>query len=283
VSTLFAGLVDDAAVFPPGLSPLDAAMVSHRVWHAGPISPYLGPLLVPAERASELLPMLSTDEVDIVLIGTPGGVPELTAAVRLLSRPGLHVVGVEVPLPQEETDPAPTVRALAPMVTAGVTVAVELGRQRPLDVLRALALLPEVDDGSVRAKFRTGGMDPEQVPSFAELAAVLHAAVDAGIGVKLTAGLHHAVAANRADGTIAHGVLNVINAVDAADRGASRSRIAAILAQPDPADAVRRLDEARVAAVRSTFLSFGCCGVTEPLAEIAALGLIPPLSASVSA
>ena len=150
-------------------------------------------------------------------------------------------------------------------------------------MLRALASLPEVDDGSVRSKFRTGGADSEQVPSFAELAAVLHAAVDAGIGIKLTAGLHHAVAANRSDGTIAHGVLNVINAVDAADRGASRSRIAAILAQPDPADAVRRLDEARVAAVRSTFLSFGCCGVTEPLAEIAALGLIPPLTASVPA
>jgi len=283
VSTLFAGLVDDAAVFPPGLSPLDAAMVSHRVWQAGPIGPYLGPLLVPAERASELLPMLSVDEVDIVLIGSPGGVPELTAAVRLLTRPGLRVVGVELPLQQDETDPAPTVRALAPLLTAGLTVAVELGRQRPLDVLRALAMLPEVDDGSVRAKFRTGGADPAQVPSFAELAVVLHAAVDAGIGIKLTAGLHHAVATHRSESAPTHGVLNVINAVDAADRGASRSRVAAILAQVDPADAVRRLDEARVAAVRSTFLSFGCCGVTEPLAEIAALGVIPPLTASVPA
>jgi hypothetical protein len=283
VSTLFAGLVDDAAVFPPGLSPLDAAMVAHRVWRAGPIRDYLGPLLVPAERASELLPMLSVDEVDLALIGTPGGVTELIAAVRLLSRPGLRLVGVELPLVHDETDPVPTVRALAPLLSAGLTVSVEIGRRRPLDVLRSLAALPEVDDGLVRAKFRTGSVTGEDIPSFADLAAVLHTAVDAGIALKLTAGLHHAVAVQRPDGTFSHGVLNVITGVDAADRGASRSRIAAMLAAPDPADTVRRLDEARIAAVRSTFTSFGCCGVTEPLAEIAAQGLIPPLTSAVPA
>ena len=68
MSSLFAGLVDDAAVFPPGSSPLDAAVLSHQVWRSGPISSYLGPLLVPVDRATELVPLLTTDELPVVLI-----------------------------------------------------------------------------------------------------------------------------------------------------------------------------------------------------------------------
>ena len=280
MSTLFARLVDDAAVYPPGSSPLDAAMVSHRVWQTGPISRYLGPLLVPAERASELLPMLSDDVVRIALIGSAGAARDLLAAVRLLTRPGLEVVGVEIPLPDGEYDAGPTVSALTPAMAAGLTVAVEVTRGKAATAIRSLAARPEADGGLLRAKFRTGGVLETQVPAFRELATVIHAAVDAGIGFKLTSGLHHAAATTQPGGTIRHGVLNVCAAVDAADRGAEIGEIAAKLADPDPAAVVRRLDEPRITAVRSAFLSFGCCAVTEPLAEIAATGLIPTLAES---
>ncbi len=281
MSSLFAGLVDDAAVFPPGSSPLDAAVLSHQVWRSGPISSYLGPLLVPVDRATELVPLLTTDELPVVLIGGAGGVHDLVAAVRLLSDPGIRVVGVELPLRVDEVDAGPTVTALSPLMSGGMTVAIEVGRTHPLDVLRSLATLPEVDTGLLRGKFRAGGIGPGAVPSVAELAAVIHAAVDAGVALKFTAGLHHAVVASGLDGTVRHGVLNLIAAVDVADRGAGRGRISAALALPDPVPTVSRLDEARIAAVRSTFLSFGCCGVTEPLAEIARTGLIPALTAGV--
>ena len=281
MSSLFAGLLDDAAVFPPGSSPLDAAVLTHQVWRTGPISSYLGPLLVPVDRASELLPLLTADELPVVLIGGAGGVHDLVSAVRMLSAPGVQVVGVELPLPVDEVDAGPTVTALSPLMSNGLTVAIELGRSHPVDVLRSLSDRPEVDDGLLRGKVRTGGAGPAEVPSFAELATVIHAAVDAGVALKFTAGLHHAVVAAGLDGTVRHGVLNLIAAVDVADRGAGRGRISAALARPDPVGTVARLDEARIAAVRSTFLSFGCCGVTEPLAEIARTGLIPTLTAGV--
>jgi hypothetical protein len=48
VPALFDGLVDDAAVFPPGNAPLDRALIGHRrhreAWYAG----LVGPLVVPA-------------------------------------------------------------------------------------------------------------------------------------------------------------------------------------------------------------------------------------------
>lgn len=281
MSSLFAGLVDDAAVFPPGSSPLDAAVLTHQVWRSGPISSYLGPLLVPVDRTGELLPLLTTAELPVVLIGRAGGVDDLVPAVQMLSGPGVRVVGVELPLPVDEVDAGPTVTALSPLMSGGLTVAIEVGRAHPGAVLRSLAGRPEVEDGLLRGKFRTGGVGPNQVPSSAELATVIHTAVDAGVALKFTAGLHHAIVSTGLNGTVRHGVLNLIAAVDAAARGAGRGRISAALAVPDPVVVVSQLDEARIAAVRRTFLSFGCCGVTEPLAEFARAGMIPALTAGV--
>ena len=45
---LWSGLVDDAAVFPPGNAPLDVAVSGHRALRAGPDADLVGPLLVPA-------------------------------------------------------------------------------------------------------------------------------------------------------------------------------------------------------------------------------------------
>ncbi|HNQ07315.1 MAG TPA: hypothetical protein PKH97_09040, partial [Tetrasphaera sp.] len=44
---LFADLFDDAAVFPPGNSPLDAAVAGHRRLRRSPYADLVGPLLLP--------------------------------------------------------------------------------------------------------------------------------------------------------------------------------------------------------------------------------------------
>jgi len=47
---LFEGLVDDAAVFPPGNAPLAEALRLHREHRGSGYAAFVGPLLVPAGR-----------------------------------------------------------------------------------------------------------------------------------------------------------------------------------------------------------------------------------------
>jgi hypothetical protein len=67
-------------------------------------------------------------------------------------------------------------------------------------------------------------------------------------------------------------------ATDAALRGADAAAVAAVLAERDAdtiAAAVGDLGDDRVAAARRAFVSFGTCSITEPLAELVDLELVP--------
>src|SRR3954468_9630505 len=73
VPQLLRGLVDDAAVFPPGSSPLPEAVAAHRVHRAAWYAPMVGPLLVPASALRLLPPLLTDDDtLDVGLIGDTG-------------------------------------------------------------------------------------------------------------------------------------------------------------------------------------------------------------------
>src|SRR5690606_33946768 len=66
----------------------------------------------------------------------------------------------------------------------------------------------------VLAKFRTGGIGPEDSPPADRLAGVIAEATRQQVPVKFTAGLHHAVTGPHGPaGSIQYGVLNVIAAV----------------------------------------------------------------------
>src|SRR5699024_2195909 len=77
-------LIDDAAVFPPGLAPLDEAVPEHRRLRASALAGYLGPFLAPAGRWDELLPLLDDEApLDLVLISRRGDpVDSLAAALH---------------------------------------------------------------------------------------------------------------------------------------------------------------------------------------------------------
>src|SRR5947207_13513042 len=51
---LFAGLVDDAALFPPGNAPMDRAVWEHTAHRSSWYSDLVGPLVCPASRVTEL-------------------------------------------------------------------------------------------------------------------------------------------------------------------------------------------------------------------------------------
>ncbi len=129
------------------------------------------------------------------------------------------------------------------------------------------------------AKLRTGGTTPEAAVPVDALAAFLRACVSSDVPFKLTAGLHHAVRGpDPVTGGTTHGVLNVVAAVDALLRGADDSAISDLLSVTEPAGlvpAVTAIPDDRREAVRRCWASFGCCGVTDPLRELAALAMLP--------
>ncbi|HEX5522171.1 MAG TPA: hypothetical protein VFX53_01885 [Pedococcus sp.] len=275
---LFAALIDDAAVFPPGLAALPDAVREHRAHRASGYAALIGPLLVPASSAAEVLGLLppGANPLRIGLIVRPGTpLHTVTDAAHLLhENRQVEVAAVEVGW-------APEWRDLDLLdLTGDATLVLEVPRghdqERALDDIAA-----EAADGTrVLAKFRTGATPAWDWPDEQELAAFLVGAAERGLPFKLTGGLHHAV---RGSHTVhghseeQHGLLNVLVGVAVATVAPSPDRVAEVLAQRDPAPLVREvaaLGPHDVARVRRLFTSYGCCGVTDPVAELSALHLI---------
>lgn len=274
-TSLLLHLVDDAAVFPPGSAPLPRALAEHRRHRTSSYAAAIGPLLVPGQAADELVDLVGRDTVAVGLIARPGTDPALIerAAAHLLAARHVRVTGVEMawtpgwrsidvggmPLTLEVPRGAAQVEALDDLVRGTVP---ERGHRTP----------------QLQAKFRTGATPQWEWPHEGELAAFLAGAVRRGLRVKLTGGLHHVVRADRADGP-QHGLLNVLIAITVAQRDPTRTdEIEAVLAERDPLAIVPVVAGWKPAAaqrIRQTLVSYGCCGVTDPLRELADLGLLP--------
>lgn len=275
---LFTQLVDDAAVFPPGNAPLDDAVRAHLGYQAGRYAGLIGPLLVPVSDAAGLDPLASA----------VGCRPETPLAVALVARIGVpsetvtkalaamspdsavRVVGVEVGWAPEWRTSRPPGLPLTLEVPRGGEQDVALG-----DIARDLG-----GPDPLQAKFRTGATRVWAWPDEEELAQFIRSAVDLAVGFKLTGGLHHAVRGRYAVGEVAeeqHGLLNVVCAVRWALNGADVPELVTLLAQRDPGELVAmvtRMSSADVSIVRAFFTSFGCCQVTDPIAELVALNLL---------
>ena len=276
---LFAALIDDAAVFPPGLAPLPDAVRAHRLHRASGYAALIGPLLVPASSAAEVLGLLppGADPLRIGLIARPGTpLHAVTDAAHLLhENRQVEVAAVELGWTPEWRD----LDLLD--LTGDMTLVLEVPRGQ--DQAQALDdIAAEAGDGArVLAKFRTGATPAWDWPDEQELAAFLVGAAERDLPFKLTGGLHHAV---RGTHTLhdhseeQHGLLNVLVGVVVATAAAqSPDRVAEVLAQRDPVPLVREvasLGPQDVARVRRLFTSYGCCGVTDPIAELSALHLI---------
>lgn len=273
---LFAGLIDDAAVFPPGLAPLDVAVREHLDRRTSPYAACIGPLLVPAAAAAELKtlaagdPRTSEEPLRVGLIVRPGSpVDPLREAVELLrDDPLVEVTALELgwtPGWQSVLD-------------LGLPVAVEVGvggaQQEALDDIAAA-----VDDGAdVIAKFRTGETPTWAWPDEAALAGFLDAVVLHGLPFKLTGGLHHAVRGTYEEEPM-HGVLNVLLATHEALNGSEAPELAEVLTQDNAevlVERVTRLTPEEVEQTRASFTAYGCCVVLEPIEELVALGLLSP-------
>ncbi len=256
---LFDLLLDDAAMFPPGNADPTTAITEHLRYQASALGRFVGPLLVHVDRWADFAAAhaaTGSQPIDVVVIGA-GANPETI--------PGVRVLGFELPVYAEPLPPVPD----------GCFVACEVRADND-----GAAVLRAISDSAGRylGKFRTGGTTAEAFPDEATLAGVVVSAVRAGAPMKFTAGLHHAVRfRDEATGFEHHGFLNLLVAVHAASQHVSEDDIAAILRQREAArlaSEVQAWSAADVVAVRRAFVSFGCCGVDDPVADLIELGLL---------
>jgi hypothetical protein len=240
-----------------------------RQWYAD----LVGPFLCPASRVDELTATLpESQQVDVALVFDVTGDGAHQALRAAAADPRLTLVGVE----------AAHVRLGDDAVTVGGNLSRLPGATGHLEVPRT-GFEPSLDlvgtSGWHAAKYRTGGTSADAFPTEAELAAFLVATTTRHLPFKLTAGLHHAVRhTEEGAGFEQHGVLNVLVGTRVAQQGGSVVEVAATLAErraDQLVQFVRGWDEDTCTGVRrGGLLSFGCCGVTDPIDELAGLGLV---------
>lgn len=267
---LFRALFDDAAVFPPGLAPLPQAIADHVARQSGPYADLVGPLLLPASAIEDFLRVDRPPQMEVALIGRPG--TDLArvndARSRLGQDPAVTITGVEIGWSPEWEQAVGWRAALSVEVPRGA------GQERALSELRRHAAGP----GLVQANFRTGATPDTPAPTPTELASFIRAAVDHDLGFTLTGGLHHAISQTTAAGSNQVGFLNVIAATRwALAHGAEVPEMETLLSQRDPVpilDIITRMSGADASVLRAFFTAYGCCGVLDPIGDLAYLGLI---------
>jgi hypothetical protein len=283
---LLRGLIDDAAVFPPGNATLTDAVARHRAHRTSSYAECVGPLLVPAAAAADLVSLLDAEpegeagaeaagtasgRLEVVLIARPGADPALLSAGRhaLLDGDRVRVVGVE----------AGWYDGWYADLAGGLPLAVEIPRGPEHDQALAEVRTAHREGLPVVAKFRTGPTPTWPWPDEHELADFLRM-VAPEVPFKLTGGLHHAVRGTyEVDGVPEenHGVLNVLLATSAALDRAGHDEVAGLLALRDAASLaalVGAWPESTATRVRAAFTAYGCCTVTDPIDELTALRLL---------
>ena len=265
------GLVDDAAIFPPGDAPLPEATAAHLARRSQPYGDLVGTFVakdtdLPALKATPLA-------LSVVATGGAGAVAGIASLARKLH---LAVEGLEIAL-RDAGDPVGAARRVGAAVDAAraegqlddhVPVYVEI----PADCSPAawLAAADEVAAREFRLKFRTGGLDAAAFPTAGALAGWIDAALDRETPFKCTAGLHRAIRHTGDDGFEHHGFLNVLVATGRAWDGARRDEVADALEERSAA----ALDTSDLDRARRWFTSFGSCSVDEPRDDLVELGLI---------
>jgi hypothetical protein len=273
---MFAGIIDDAALFPPASTPMPTAVEDHTRHRIAWYAPLVGPFLCPSSRTEELAAQVAVPlAVRLVVDSGTGGIGPAVDAVASDER--LILRGVEIALPPDA--PADAARRAVSALDAAVggpddDEPAYLEPARTVGWRDALAVIAE---SGYRAKLRTGGTTLEAFPSESEVAEFVLACLDLGVSFKCTAGLHRAVRHTAADGSEQHGFLNILLAVAAGLDGADADETADVLADRDAVQLARALiglDDARAASLRRWFTSYGSCSVREPLDDLIALGLV---------
>jgi hypothetical protein len=270
MSGLALGLIDDAAMFPPGNASLHDAVAATYARRDTVQAGVVGPLLVPASAVEDLRSHADPDQMlDIALIGDTGVEGLAAARDALQDDSWIQLQQVEVRVPVDGS-PSDAVRQLLDQLSFTVITYLEVALDQ--SVTDTLAVLAQ--DGAERAKFRTG---PFAVPTAEALALAILTAVGSGVRFKLTGGLHHALPTHDEESDqLHHGFLNTLAATSLAVAGSAVDEITAVLRSTDTQQVLSALAASDASRVRHFYCSFGSCSVTEPFDELLRLGLADP-------
>ena len=203
---LFRSLFDDAAVFPPGLSPLPKAVTDHVARQSSSYADLVGPLLLPVSAIDDFLRLERPQRIGVALIGRPGADLALVAEAlsRLDEEPDVSLAGAEIGWSP----------GWGQALGWGVPLSVEVPRGNEQELALSDLHRRADEQHPAQAKFRTGPSPDSALPAPTptELATFIRACVDQELAFKLTGGLHHAIAHTAAEGEDRFGFLNVIAA-----------------------------------------------------------------------
>jgi hypothetical protein len=282
------GLIDDAAIFPPGDAALADAVAAYTArreeWYADLVASFV----VTDVRIAEVRAAAGGGAMPLSIVVT-GGAGAIPGALGLAAKAGNPLAGLEVAL-RDPDDPAGAARR--------VVAACDAARSEGLldDDTAVYVEIPEVGsptgwlaaadvvaENEFRLKFRTGGPEPHLVPAPGTLAHWIDAALDRETPFKCTAGLHRAVRHSSTEGrdrpVDQHGFLNLLLATRQAFDGATTAEVVETLERRDGEGLAADARDADLAGARRWFTSFGSCSVREPLDDLIALGLVDPPSA----
>jgi len=271
---LFARLVADSALFPPGDAAMPEALRAHFAIRESEHAGVLGVFLCQASRLPELITELIKIKpkqplpFSLIIDTGLGGVPKAISIVESRSEL-LALRMVEMPAPSDvdevwlervsEFVPEDVIRVVEPRRGVGW-----------LDGVRKV-----IEHGSW-PKIRCGGKAGENFPSVDEVADFL-AVVSGSTGAsfKATNSLHRAVRhADPDTGFVHHGFLNLLVA---SGRSLSGGDVREALESTDAealADEARGLSEQAAKAVRALFASYAAASFEQPVADMGELGLL---------
>ena len=289
VTAAFAGFIDYAGLFPPAGLPLDLVADQYGRYRTGRHAWMLGRLVVPADRLpeAEVAAHRAGASVDepwrvTALVGSAEQSDALAAAlIDGNHRPrSVRVESVEA-------------------VAGSADDIARLARVWPIEFERYVEIPADPDPAPLMAalsaaglfaKIRAGGIAPDRFPTTAQMARFLVRARDAGVPMKATAGLHHALRGDyrltyepeSAKATM-HGFVNLVLAATLLAAGKIDEELAEACLDDDRADAFKLSGRAGAwlngvvtyselaHARRSLLRSVGSCSFDEPVAEIEAL------------
>lgn len=276
---VFHRLIDDAAMFPPGNATVAEAVAAHRQYGQSWFAPLIGPLVVSDQKLAEVGQAAlrqAEGAMAVSVVNTSGAGGLVSLASRDVA--GVKVVSVESALRDLDD--------LAGNATRVVNAAAELD-----DTIQVFVELPyapgweravaEVEAAGLCGKLRTGGPDISHYPVPDQLARQLSVLIEADLPFKATAGLHRGwptqVASESGQPLPQHGFLNLLLAVEALIEGASEREAAELLELTEQEALVDRIgswSDAQSTRVRHRLISFGCCGVLDPIRDLVTAGLI---------
>jgi hypothetical protein len=278
IRPLFAKLVDDAALFPPGNAPMPAAVRGYLDAIVGDHAGLMGVFLCPASRLPELVVEVVKAKpaepvpISLVVDNGLGGVPKAVSTVES-RRNMLRLRMVEMSAPSDVD--ATWLERVAEFVPEDVIRVVEPVRPATVDRTAWLDGVRRVARYGCWPKLRCGGLRAGSFPTVTDVVDFLAAVCAENVPFKATSGLHHAIRyRDEQTGYLHHGFVNLM--VGVARTLAGRDAVAA-MESSDAGALVAELNdlpESAARALRQTFASYGSCSLEEPVKDLSRLGLL---------